>query len=116
VGDGCVLLNRWFHAAAQFVKPYVKTNNNDAADAEAICEAVARPNMRCLATRGASMRDNSAGYLLPVCARVFRLGRCFEMLRIAAGAPCMKRVIVASMIPSRSSGTGMSYTQRRTAR
>jgi transposase len=28
--------------APQFVKPYVKTNKNDAADAEAICEAVAR--------------------------------------------------------------------------
>lgn len=32
--------------APQFVKPYVKTNKHDAADAEAICEAVARPNMR----------------------------------------------------------------------
>lgn len=32
--------------APQFVKPYVKTNKNDAADAEAICEAVGRPNMR----------------------------------------------------------------------
>ncbi len=31
--------------APQFVKPYVKTNKNDALDAEAICEAVARPNM-----------------------------------------------------------------------
>ena len=30
----------------QYVKPYVKTNKNDAADAEAICEAVGRPNMR----------------------------------------------------------------------
>ena len=30
----------------QFVKPYVKTNKNDMADAEAICEAVSRPNMR----------------------------------------------------------------------
>jgi transposase len=30
----------------QYVKPYVKTNKNDAADAEAICEAVTRPNMR----------------------------------------------------------------------
>ncbi|MDE9566863.1 IS110 family transposase, partial [Xenorhabdus bovienii] len=30
----------------QFVKPYVKTHKNDAADAEAICEAVTRPNMR----------------------------------------------------------------------
>lgn len=32
--------------APQFVKPYVKTNKNDVTDAEAICEAVARPNMR----------------------------------------------------------------------
>ena len=32
--------------ASQFVKPYVKTNKNDAADAEAICEAVSRSNMR----------------------------------------------------------------------
>ena len=32
--------------ASQFVKPYVKSNKNDAADAEAICEAVARPAMR----------------------------------------------------------------------
>ena len=30
--------------APQFVKPYVKTNKNDAADAEAICEAVGRPH------------------------------------------------------------------------
>lgn len=30
----------------QFVKPYVKTNKSDRNDAEAICEAVARPNMR----------------------------------------------------------------------
>ena len=32
--------------APQFVKPYVKTNKNDARDAEGICEAVSRPNMR----------------------------------------------------------------------
>jgi transposase len=32
--------------APQFVKPYVKTNKNDARDAEAICEAVERSNMR----------------------------------------------------------------------
>ena len=37
--------------APQFVKPYVKTNKNDAADAEAICEAVARPNMRFVPIR-----------------------------------------------------------------
>jgi len=32
--------------APQFVKPYVKTNKSDRNDAEAICEAVARPHMR----------------------------------------------------------------------
>lgn len=32
--------------APQFVKPYVKTHKNDRNDAEAICEAVARPTMR----------------------------------------------------------------------
>jgi transposase len=32
--------------APQFVKPYVKSNKNDVADAEAICEAVSRPHMR----------------------------------------------------------------------
>ncbi len=31
--------------APQFVKPFVKRNKSDAADAEAICEAVTRPNM-----------------------------------------------------------------------
>jgi transposase len=31
---------------AQFVKPYVKSNKNDAIDAEAIAEAVTRPTMR----------------------------------------------------------------------
>ena len=31
---------------ARYVKPYVKRNKNDLADAEAICEAVTRPSMR----------------------------------------------------------------------
>ena len=30
----------------QYVKPFVKTNKNDASDAEAICEALMRPTMR----------------------------------------------------------------------
>ena len=38
--------------APQFVKPYVKTNKNDSLDAEAICEAVARPNMRFVPVKG----------------------------------------------------------------
>jgi transposase len=34
-----------------YVKPYVKRQKNDATDAEAICEAVARPNMRFVPTK-----------------------------------------------------------------
>jgi transposase len=36
----------------QFVKPYVKSNKNDARDAEAICEAVTRPSMRFVPIKG----------------------------------------------------------------
>jgi transposase len=36
---------------AGYVKAYVKRNKNDAADAEAICEAVTRPSMRFVATK-----------------------------------------------------------------
>jgi transposase len=42
--------------APQFVKPYVKTNKNDAADAEAICEAVARPNMHFVPIKNADQQ------------------------------------------------------------
>lgn len=42
--------------APQYVKPYVKTNKHDAADAEAICEAVARPNMRFVAVKSAEQQ------------------------------------------------------------
>src|SRR4051812_45258934 len=37
--------------APQYVKAYVKTNKNDRADAEAICEAACRPNMRFVAVK-----------------------------------------------------------------
>jgi transposase len=42
--------------APQFVKPYVKTNKNDVADAEAICEAVARPTMRFVPIKNAEQQ------------------------------------------------------------
>ena len=35
----------------RYVKPYVKRNKNDAADAEAICDAVTRPTMRFVAVK-----------------------------------------------------------------
>jgi transposase len=41
----------------RYVKPYVKRNKNDAADAEAICEAVTRPTMRFVAVKSAEQQS-----------------------------------------------------------
>ncbi|MDH3475081.1 MAG: IS110 family transposase [Rhodospirillales bacterium] len=47
--------------APQHVKPYVKRGKNDAADAEALCEAMSRPTMRFVA---AKTRENQAALML----------------------------------------------------
>jgi transposase len=47
--------------AAQHVKPYVKRNKNDAADAEAICEAMSRPTMRFVPVKS---EEQQAGLML----------------------------------------------------
>jgi transposase len=46
--------------APQFVKPYVKSNKNDANDAEAICEAMSRPSMRFVAVKTIEQQDIQA--------------------------------------------------------
>lgn len=46
--------------APQFVKPYVKSNKNDAKDAEAICEAMSRPNMRFVSIKSVEQQDVQA--------------------------------------------------------
>lgn len=46
--------------APQFVKPYVKSNKNDANDAEAICEAMSRPNMRFVPIKTVAQQDIQA--------------------------------------------------------
>ena len=46
--------------APQFVKPYVKSNKNDANDAEAICEAMNRPNMRFVTVKSVIQQDIQA--------------------------------------------------------
>jgi len=46
--------------APQFVKPYVKSNKNDATDAEAVCEAMSRPGMRFVAIKTQKQQDIQA--------------------------------------------------------
>ncbi|MCW8334896.1 IS110 family transposase [Vibrio paucivorans] len=43
--------------APQFVKPFVKSNKNDVADAEAICEAIQRPSMRFVPAKSVEQQD-----------------------------------------------------------
>jgi transposase len=45
---------------AQFVKPFVKGGKNDANDAEAICDAVGRPNMRFVAIKSVEQQVGQA--------------------------------------------------------
>jgi transposase len=54
-------LNRLGHEVRlmppQYVKPYVKTNKHDAADAEGCCEAVQRPGMRFVPIKSADQQS-----------------------------------------------------------
>lgn len=51
--------------APQFVKPYVKTHKADAADAEAICEAVSRPNLRFVPIKTPEQQEVLALHRMP---------------------------------------------------
>jgi len=46
--------------APQCVEPYVKSNKNDANDAEAICEAMSRPHMRFVTVKSVEQQDIQA--------------------------------------------------------
>ena len=71
--EACATSHYWARELAKFghtvklmppayVKPYVKRGKNDATDAEAICEAVTRPNMRFVPVKSA---DQQAVLMFP---------------------------------------------------
>jgi transposase len=64
-----------------YVKPFVRRNKNDAADAAAICEALGRPNMRFVAVRSI---DNQA-QLMRHRARELLVGQRTQMLNALRG-------------------------------
>ena len=70
----------------QFVTPYVKSNKNDRNDAEAICEAVGRPNMRFVPVKSAEQLAVQA---------VHRIARAW--LLIASGWSIRSAVFSGSM-------------------
>jgi transposase len=66
--ESCASSNYWYRVFSAYghkvklinpayVRPYVKTNKNDAADAEALCEAAARPTMRFVQAKTPEQQD-----------------------------------------------------------
>jgi transposase len=51
--------------APSYVKPFVKRQKNDAADAEAICEAAQRPSMRFVPVKTEQQEANGIVFLAP---------------------------------------------------
>jgi transposase len=85
--------------APQFVKPFVKSNKNDAADAEAICEAAQRPNMRFVAIKTLEQQDIQAIHRmrsLAVDRRTAQINQIRGLLleygiEVAKGRPAIQR-------------------------
>lgn len=66
--ESCASSNYWYQVFSQYghdvklinpayVRPFVKTNKNDAADAEALCEAASRPTMRFVQPKTPRQQD-----------------------------------------------------------
>ncbi len=64
----------------QYVRPYVKRGKNDAADAEALCEAISRPLMRFVPVKS---REQQAACMLMTVRDLFRL-QAQEYVRVMA--------------------------------
>ena len=92
--------------APQFVKPYVKTNKNDAADAEAICEAVGRPNMRFVPVKSAEQQ----GVLR--CTALVRASLRRAPRRRIRSAACSRNLASSSRKGSRRSPSGCRRSSR----
>jgi hypothetical protein len=78
-----------------YVKPYVKRQKNDAADAEAICEAVTRANMRFVETKTPDQQS---------CLMLHRTRQLF--INIRSCAPRAARAKVSEPAPVRITGAG----------
>ena len=105
----------------QYVKPYVKRGKNDAADAEAICEAMSRPSMRFVAARTAAnqaelmlhgardllikqrtmlanaIRGHAAEFGVVGAAGPARMAELLERIAATAGVPALAREILARL-------------------
>jgi transposase len=88
--------------APQFVKPYVKSHKSDALDAEAICEAVQRPNMRFVAVKTREQQDLLSLHRARALAVTQRTALCNQvrglLLEMGIGLP-QRRYNVRGALP-----------------
>ena len=82
--------------APQFVKPFVKSNKNDAADSEAICETAERPSMRVVAIKTLEQQAIQRMRSLVVDLRTAQINQIRGLLleygiEIAQGRPAVQR-------------------------
>ena len=75
-----------------YVKPYVKQGKTDAADAEAICEAVTRPTMRFVPVRSPAQQ----AALLQHKTRDLLVRQRTMQVNALRGAPCRVRYYIGS--------------------
>ena len=68
----------------QFVKPYVKSNKSDANDAEAICEAMSRPNMRFVAVKSIEQQDIQATHRIRAELKIQRNAKANQIRGLVA--------------------------------
>ena len=68
----------------QFVKPYVKSNKSDAKDAEAICEAMSRPNMRFVTVKTVAQQDIQATHRIREELKVRRTAKANQIRGLVA--------------------------------
>src|SRR5262245_21599796 len=88
-----------------YLRAYVKRNENDAADAEAICEAVGRPTMRFVPIKTtyaqSTLMLHRARHLL-VCLRFDRLGMTGLGATIVGGCGRDCRKLAEQLLPDTS--------------
>ncbi|MFK7912242.1 MAG: IS110 family transposase [Akkermansiaceae bacterium] len=68
----------------QFVKPFVKSNKNDANDAQAICEAMARPNIYPITIKTVEQQDMQAIHRVREEIKTHRAAKANQMRGLVA--------------------------------
>jgi hypothetical protein len=99
----------------RFVRPYVKSNKNDARDAEAICEAVGRPSMRFVVVKSVAGPPDAHNGHGPRSCQVFYLGLRSKVAvaALAARTAAPKRPRALRVVLRRSTSLNPAAPNRR---